>query len=102
MHYAFLSSIVIAALLGAAAVSVVHAEEAPESGSTSQISDTERGTEIALPPLEARPVEISIRPAEQLNRPRRESYYGQGFESRGISVENLPPGTRGYGYERSE
>lgn len=102
MHYAFLTSIVIAALLGAAAMSVVHAEEGSDPSPAEQAQTDTASAEAVIPTLEARPVEISTSPAEAIERPARESYYGQGFESRGISVEKRPADRRAYGYERSE
>lgn len=102
MHYAFLASIIIASLLGAAAMSVVHAEEAPRAQRATHTQADSGSVDASAASVEARPMEISNNPVEEIRRPSRESYYGQGFESRGISIENVPRGDPAYGFGRSD
>ena len=102
MHYAFLASIIIASLLGAAAMSVVHAAEAPRAQQATHTRTDGGNVDDTVTSMEARPMEISNKPVEGIDRPSRESYYGQGFESRGISIENVPRGDPAYGFGRSD
>lgn len=98
MHYAFLASIIAAALLGAAAMSVVHAAEAPAISQAVPPPPEITNTGAAGPPMKLLPVDVSTESSSDRNRPHRDSYYGQGFESRGINIDNLPRGGPGYGH----
>ncbi len=103
MHYAILASIIAASLLGAAAMSVVHAAEAPaaEQTGTPQPAPTAADRQSAAdtqtrPAMELLPVDVTSE-SNADSRSQRNSYYGQGFESRGINVDNLPRSRPGYG-----
>lgn len=102
MHYAVITSVVIASLLGAAAMSVVQAAEAPQVQTAIQIQSNSEGgsTAVSNPGIQA--MEISVSPVRQIDRPARESYYGQGFESRGIDKDNLSRGGSVFGSGRGE
>ncbi len=103
MHYAILASIIAASLLGAAAMSVVHAADAPaaEQTSTQHQAQTTGDRQTAAdtqnrPAMELLPVDVTSE-SNAASRSQRDSYYGQGFESRGINVDNLPRSQPGYG-----
>lgn len=98
MHYAFLVSIVVAALLGAAAMSVVHAEEAPATHELQPHPPLIQPSAASALPTAPRAMEISTESADDHEPASRESYYGQGFESRGINVEKLPRGGTVFGH----
>lgn len=102
MHYAILTSIVVASLLGAAAMSVVQAADAPQTQEIAHTSAETDATETAASGADVRPVSTGIVPVQEIRRPERESYYGQGFESRGIDTEQLPRGGPVFGSGRDQ
>lgn len=102
MHYAVLTSIVVASLLGAAAMSVVQAAEAPQSQETTQTSLERERTDGVISSGDVTPVSTDLVPVQEIRRPERESYYGQGFESRGINTEQLPRGGPVFGSGREQ
>lgn len=101
MHNAVLTTIVVASLLGAAAMSVVQAAEAPQSQSTDDAGPLSEGSRATIGNVEIAPVNTGFIPVQEIQRPARESYYGQGFESRGIDSEELPRGGPVFGSGRT-